>query len=60
MKVIEISVLVLVPNDATDEGTRELVGTAISESLNNSMTLLDVSLLSSRTVSNQEAEELTA
>lgn len=48
MKVIEVSVIVLVPNDVTDEAVRELVGSSVSEMINDQATLLDVSLLSSR------------
>lgn len=60
MKVIEISVTVMVPNFAKDEDVRELVGSSVSEVITYNATLLDVSLLSSRTIDNKEAEELVA
>lgn len=60
MKVIEISVVLLVPNDTTEEDARELIGSSISEMITDDAALLDVSLLSSRDVSNKEADELVA
>jgi hypothetical protein len=58
MKVIEISVTVLVPDDTTEEATRELVGSSVSEMINDHAALLDVSLLSSRTITDNEAMEM--
>lgn len=59
MKVIEVSVTVMVPDHVTDDEARENIGYAVSETIDDHTALLDVSLLSSRTIDDSDAEKLT-
>ena len=46
MKVIEVSVLVAVPDEVEVEAVREMIGESVVEGVSDATTLLDVSVLS--------------